>query len=199
MYYRLPLAAPYMTFRPGNNFGSFQIGFWLTWGIFHTLPSSGVKKQDFRTGGSVKNHFPHWSEIPNWFRTIQNWVGTTQTIAKTPSDLVSYWWDQQHAVTKVSYLWFRLFVLLGLWNSSFRTEPVVVVLFELVGAKVCIDVWMNLENMISQEIWRHSQWSRWMQATRCRLLSWYRSRHGLLTDCSLCLTLTASIGWSSCT
>ena len=57
----------------------------------HTLPPSSVKKLDFRTGGSVKHNFPYWSEIPNWFRTIQNWVGTIQTISKTLSDLVSYW------------------------------------------------------------------------------------------------------------
>ena len=115
--------------------------------ILHTFAPSSVTKQDFRTGGSVKHNFPYWFEIPNWFRTIQNWVGTIQTISKTLSDLVSYWWDQKHAATKnmpwqkVSYWWFRLFVLLVMWNSSFRTKPIVFVLFVLVGSKVCcIDV-----------------------------------------------------------
>ena len=59
--------------------------------VMHTFAPCSVNKLDFRTGGSTKHNFPYWSEIPNWFCTIQNGVGTIQTISKTLSDLVSYW------------------------------------------------------------------------------------------------------------
>jgi len=56
--------------------------------VLHAFAPTSVKHMDFRTGRSMKNNLPYWSEFPHWFRTILNWVRTIQTIPKTLSDLV---------------------------------------------------------------------------------------------------------------
>ena len=85
--------------------------------IILTLQPSSVKKRDFRTGGSVKHNFPYWSEIPNWFRTTQNWSEPFKLFRKH----VQIWFrtgetktcrDQKRVVKKNRTGDFGVFVLL---------------------------------------------------------------------------------------